>query len=101
MDASKLSALQTELVKVLLSEADSTQWPGMATPQDRGDRLWCKRNAIATATLLARLSEVRSYVILGFVRPANDGELQREIEEANKQAANLLKAARVAVRGKR
>ncbi len=50
------------LVDIFLEESDPTTWPGNGVPvaemskQVRGDRYWCKKNAVATLAAAHRVS---------------------------------------------
>ena len=54
----RLDDLSERLADSFLVEADLAQWPGDGCPpsrttqQQRGDRYWCKKNAMATGGVL-------------------------------------------------
>jgi hypothetical protein len=54
----RLQELAERLADVFINEAEPSEWPGEGKPvadmdkDERGDRYWCKRNAIATANVL-------------------------------------------------
>ena len=54
----RLRALTEKLADAFLAEDDQSLWSGGEQPvaelttQERGDRYWCKKNAIATAAVL-------------------------------------------------
>lgn len=54
-----LASLQEKLERVYLHEADPDNWPGAGkapherTKAERGDRVWCKTDALKTLTLIA------------------------------------------------
>ena|SRR5688572_26121279 len=56
-----LQALQNRLLDVALEEANPDLWPGAGkkpdalTKQERGDRVWAKKNANATLSIVNRL----------------------------------------------
>ena len=58
----KLQALSERLTDVFLNEAEPEKWPGhniepgVMDQQTRGDRYWCKKNAVATLTLIGRVA---------------------------------------------
>lgn len=107
----RLQELEERLTDEVLREADPATWtaPGIAakdlTQQDRGDRYWCKKNAVATISLAIRVGS-----LIGLVqRNGPSGEsgadeeaenpLEAEIREAEAEARKLLakvqKAGRV------
>lgn len=57
----RLVALSEKLTEVFLDEAEPENWPGEGIlPKNmdsgtRGDRYWCKKNAVATVSLLQRV----------------------------------------------
>lgn len=53
-----LVALEEELVDVFAKECKPAEWPGMDSKDDRGDRYWHKKNALATLTLVGRIQTV-------------------------------------------
>ena len=105
----KLQGLHAKLVDVALQEADPEAWSGAGvapkdlTQQDRGDRYWCKKNAVATISLAIRidtlLGKVQGY---GVAPPKQDdpadaaeeqaaGLLDAEVSAAEREAKKLLK----------
>lgn len=108
----RLKSLSEKLTDVVLDEADPASWPGDGMTTDawrkleaidpkeaqrvRGDRYWSKKNANATLSLLTRV-----YTITGIIErsvPAPTGEaddrgddLDKEIKDAEKEAAKILK----------
>lgn len=96
----KLQALSERLTDVFLNEAEPEKWPGNALApgamdqQTRGDRYWCKKNAVATLTLIGKV-----VAITNLKSPAGSGapgaideqeSLDAEINAAEKEAAKLL-----------
>lgn len=102
----KLQAIEEKLVDVLVKEAEPEKWPGHGLDpgamdqQTRGDRYWCKKNAVATLSLVQRVG-----VLIGQVQqhgagtspPDGEGEdgeakdhLDDEVKAAEKEAAKLL-----------
>lgn len=55
---SRLTEIEEQLVDIFVVEAETKKWPGMDTPQSRGDRYWHKKNALATLTLVGRIQTV-------------------------------------------
>lgn len=100
----KLQQLHEKLMDVFLEEADPGAWPGhglalVAMDQKtRGDRYWCKKNAVGTAALLQRVGGLADRVR---ERSADDvpgpesvteptEELDAEVAAAEKEAQRLL-----------
>lgn len=91
----KLQGLHAKLVDAALVEADPDNWSGSGiapkdlTQQDRGDRYWCKKNAVATISLAIRidtlLGKMQGY---GVTPPKPEGAE----DDAEAQAAGLLDA---------
>jgi hypothetical protein len=99
----KLQALEEQLADVFIAEAEPAKWPGAAIEpanmdaQTRGDRYWCKKNAVATLSLIQRVG-----VLIGSVQasgagttPAAEGDeaesLDADIKAAEKEAAKLMR----------
>jgi hypothetical protein len=103
----RLQALEEKLVDVLLHEAEPDKWPGHGIdpgamdPQTRGDRYWCKKNAVATISLVQRVGALIGQVTRGgadVAPPASTGEqppaedhLEDDVKAAEQEAARLLK----------
>lgn len=104
----KLQALHAKLVDVALVEADPENWSGAGqlprelSQQDRGDRYWCKKNAVATLSVAIRidtlLAKVQGYgVTPGQKGTEDDGEdeaaglLDSEVKAAEREANRLLR----------
>ena len=100
----KLQAMSEKLTDVILEEADCDKWPGATIPIDkqdkavRGDRYWYKKNAVATVALVIRIGTLVDIVRAN--SSAGDGhaaaketedELDREISDAEQEAAKLMK----------
>ncbi len=95
----KLKALSERLTDVLLFDADPENWVGVGIPasdlsrEQRGDAYWCRRVATATVSVLLRVESVLDETTQRR-RPGDDdddGELDKEIANAEKEAARLLK----------
>ena len=99
----KLQALSEKLTEVFIGEADPDKWPGVGIEpgvmdqQTRGDRYWCKKNAVATLSLVGRIQSVsgmiRGQAASGMPppdEPEQTSELDKEIAAAEKEAAQLL-----------
>lgn len=97
----RLRDLEEKLVEVILEEADPEFWPGAGkmladmTNEERGNRLWSKRNAAATFVLLnhtsstARDAESKN-PLTGNYNPRP--QLDDQIKEHEKQAAKMIEA---------
>lgn len=72
----RLHSLEEKLTDVLLKEAEPDKWPGHGIEpgamdkSTRGDRYWCKKNAVATISLIQRVGS-----LIGAVRLRGDGTL--------------------------
>lgn len=89
-----LEALGLRLVDVALDEADPDKWPGTETKQDRGDRVWMKKNVAATLMLIDQIQRlVRSQPFEAPPPTPGAGDLSEEdrlIIEAEQRAADML-----------
>ena len=54
----RLVAIEEELVDVYIEECQPKKWPDTSNAQNRGDRYWFKKNALATLTLVGRIQTV-------------------------------------------
>ena len=102
----RLQALEEKITDQFLFEADPANWTGEGvlpkdlTQQDRGDRYWCKKNAVATISLAIRIGSLIGRIqMAGNTTPAAEGEgdegdsaglLDAEVNAAEKQAKALL-----------
>lgn len=98
----RLAALSEKLADVMLEEADPDLWPGAGKPMDewtkdeRGNRVWIKKNANATMTLLLRVEQLR---VVDEGRPPGGGddpdeEERRMIDRAERAARDLMERTR-------
>lgn len=104
----KLVLLSEKLTDAALIEADPENWNGAdllpmeMTRETRGDRYWCKKNAVATLSLIARLAHItQSIRDQSHKSPGEEGgamavtdtesELDAEVAAAEKEANKLLK----------
>jgi hypothetical protein len=100
----RLQALEEKLIDFAIEEADPDKWPGHGVAvgamdqQTRGDRYWCKKNAVATISLAQRVGVLMGSVQGFGVTPAGDEEEQQrdhlddEVAAAEKEAKRLLKS---------
>lgn len=102
----KLQALEERLTDVFINEAEPAKWPGHALEpgamdqQTRGDRYWCKKNAVATLSLIQRVAGLVHTIQVNAATPPpagaeppsgdDDKQLDGEIAAAEKEAARLL-----------
>ena len=103
----RLAALSEKLADVMLEEADPDLWPGAGIPMDewtrgdRGDRVWMKKNANATMTLLLRVEQLRTVepgkTPAGGEEP--EDEEARMIEKAERAAREVLQRAKARASG--
>ncbi|MFT3805425.1 hypothetical protein [Arenimonas sp.] len=95
----RLQALSEKLTEVFLGEADPETWTGANTPlaemtqQQRGDRYWEKKNAVATLSLIGRVHHLVGVIQAnshegtgGAEVAAEESLLDREIRDAEKEA---------------
>ena len=101
----KLQGMAEKLTDVILEEVDCEKWPGaQLSIQEhdktiRGDRYWCKKNAVATVALAIRISTLmdigrkNSSMLSGRNSELKELEddLDQEINDAEKAAAALMK----------
>lgn len=99
----KLQALSEKLTDVFLSEADPENWPGSGwnpaqlTKEQRGDRYWSKKNAVATLSIITKVAQLTTVIQessnagTGSANVVDDeGGLDADILQAEKEAAKLL-----------
>lgn len=99
----KLQALSERLTDVFLDEAEPEKWPGHAIEPGamdkttRGDRYWCKKNAVATLTLIGRVAGITDLIQKqsnagngAAVVTDEEDSLDSEISAAEKEATKLL-----------
>lgn len=99
----KLQALSERMTDVFLDEAEPENWPGhkispgSMDAQTRGDRYWCKKNAVATLTLIGRVANLTSQIQIASSAGTGtatvteeESSLDAEINAAEKEAAKLL-----------
>lgn len=99
----KLQSLSEKLADVFLSEADPDTWPGNGKQpgevdqQTRGDRYWCKKNAVSTLSLICRIANLKGTIQQQSCSGTGAGsvtdtenELDEEVKAAEKEAKRLL-----------
>lgn len=90
----RLNDLAEKLADTFLTEADPAEWPGGSvgpadlTQQERGDRYWCKKNAMATGGVLRFTLDMLERQQPGGAKAAeqDDADLDRQIREAERRA---------------
>lgn len=103
----KMQALSEKLTDAALVEADPDNWNGadllpmQMTRETRGDRYWCKKNAVATLSLIARIAHLTQVIRDHSKAPSESGtplavtdsetELDAEVAAAEQEAGRLLK----------
>lgn len=95
----RLRDLSEKLADTFLLEADPGEWPGDGksasdlTAQERGDRYWSKKNAMATGGVLRYTLDLAAKAQQPQAMPgtaeaaAQDADIDRQIREAEKRAA--------------
>lgn len=102
----RLQQLEEKLTDVFLDEAEPSVWPGHGLAPNaldqgtRGDRYWCKKNAVATLSLIQRVAAlVHTVQVHGDTPPPTGAEatlgddedqLDGAIASAEKEASKLL-----------
>lgn len=95
-----------ELVDVFLAESDPVKWPGSGIEpanmdkNTRGDRYWCKKDAVATLACAQRIFNLVQVIRERSVAdlpegptadtPDGDDSLDKEVAAAEAEAARLL-----------
>lgn len=105
-----LQKLSEKLTDIFLEEANSANWPGAGIPdanmdaKTRGDRLWTKKNAIATMGMVQRIVTLTGVVRMntaagadgkdaGSVKEHEEEDMDDEMAAATKEAKKMLKDA--------
>lgn len=102
----RLQSLSERLTDVFLEEADPDRWPGRGIDlanldqRTRGDLYWCKKNAVATLSLIGRVASLTNIIRMQGGEPLPPGPeqngqseedgLDAEIREAEREAQRLL-----------
>lgn len=100
----RLQQLEEKLTEQFLTEADPENWTGSGvlpmelSQQQRGDRYWCKKNAVATISLTIRIGSLLGMVQRRDPAPPGDedgegllhAELDAEVAAAEKEAKKML-----------
>jgi hypothetical protein len=93
----RLQDLSERLADAFIMEADPSEWPGDGKPpadleqQERGDRYWCKKNAMATGGVLRFTLDLIERNGPGGPSTDDDADLDKRIRDAEKRAAQATK----------
>lgn len=114
-----LQARGEQLVDVFLSESDPTKWPGHGMEPanmqktTRGDRYWCKKDAVATLACAQRIFNLVQVIRERSIPPSPstpegaepvdslDEEVAAAEEEAQRMLSDVMRGARKAEFDKR
>lgn len=103
----RLAELSERLADAFIFEAEPSEWPGSGmtaadmSQQERGDRYWCKKNAMATGGVLRyTLDLLNKHSGEDPEDAAADADLDRRVKEAERRAAAATKRALEGVRRK-
>ena len=108
----RLLDLSERLTDVFIDEADPSNWPGSGwkpielTKEQRGDRYWSKKNAVATISLVGRIhnltDSIRKASAGGGTDPASvtdtEEDIDKEIAAAEKEASKILDSVQKAAK---
>lgn len=89
-----LQTLSERLTDVVINEADPDNWPGTGIPlvemtkEQRGDRYWMKKNAVATLSLILRIHQLVDVPNAAAID--RDDDLDAEVAAAEKEATRFL-----------
>lgn len=94
----RLEDLSEKLADAFLLEADPAEWPGSETPlgeltqQQRGDRYWCKKNAMATGAVLRFTMDVMAKQPPPGEKPPGEGDddLDKQVRDAERRAKKAV-----------
>jgi hypothetical protein len=96
----RLQDLSEQLADAFIGEADPTEWPGNGqapadlTQQERGDRYWCKKNAMATGGVLRyTLDLIDKHGGQNPDEGMQSADLENRIKDAEKRAAAATQRA--------
>jgi hypothetical protein len=105
----RLQELSEKLADAFLLEADPVEWPGDGkvptemTQQERGDRYWCKKNAMATGGVLRFTLDALAKQAGDPSDPADaekDADAERVVREAEQRSKRLVEEALARAKGK-
>lgn len=93
----RLAELQEKLMDVLLEEGDPDTWAGAGkagsklTRAERGDRVWDKKNATATATVLGYIHSIQRALKADAPPPDAEENMADVIERAKVRAQAAMR----------
>lgn len=105
----RLQELAGKLFEVVTVEVDPSNWTGNGaapkdlTPAQRGDAVWCRKQAAASLALLMRVESLSANIRTGVpVEPQapsdDDGDLDAEIRAAEAAAGRLMEKMGIPIR---
>lgn len=94
----KLQVLSEKLFDVVVVEVDPASWSGDGkrprdmTKDERGDAVWCRRQAAASLALLTQVQRLTHSLDTGIpVEPTpDDCDLDQEVSAAMREASKLM-----------
>ncbi|MDG9783882.1 hypothetical protein [Metapseudomonas otitidis] len=96
----RLTDLRDELMETALLDADPKLWtaagkaPADMTQEERGDAYWCRKLAVSTVSLLTKVqSMLEAHSKPSSGDPKDEGDLDKEIKRAEREAAAMLERA--------
>lgn len=96
----RLQDLRDELTETALLDADPKLWTGAGispadmTQEQRGDAYWCRKLAVSTVSLLTKVASlVETHGKPSAGNPKDEGDLDKEIRQAEREAAAMLERA--------
>lgn len=96
----RLAELRDDLVDTAMTDADPKLWtaagiaPADMTSEQRGDAYWCRKLAVSTVSLLMKVQNlVETHGKPSAGNPKDEGDLDRDIRQAEREAATLLERA--------
>lgn len=90
----RLAELELKLADVVLSDADPDNWAGQGMTlaemdaATRGDAAWCRKTAVQSVALLARVGGLLE--VTGNKPPAEEDDTEAAIRRAEKAASKAL-----------
>ena len=93
----RLDELSEEIGDIFLYDANPENWTGTGikpsdlSPQERGDAYWCRKVAIQTGSLLARVLDLAERDKNNVMNPVTPDDADKELHKFEKQAKELLR----------
>ena len=94
----RIEDLTEKLADQFIFEADPTEWsgngvaPAEMSQEDRGNRYWCKKNAMATGGVLRFAMDIAKHDAMG-AGTVDPEEAEREFDDKINDAEKRAKAA--------